>query len=229
MTAPSGPSGEGTTMTHTTYTDRSRVESFQRCNRLRFLQYHEAGVGLEPARQSLPLAVGLAVHKGLETLLRASMTTMSPETAEHDAVAAALADFATHRSALALDTAEEAARATSALGVSMTEQLAATAVDLGMSPDDPSLVALHDIQRNAAAEFDEWLWQEQAALCEGLVRAYARRRLLPLLEEFEVLEVEREGDWSLGLAWESLDLYEKNVHLGPTELRFMSQIGRAHV
>src|ERR1039458_1512099 len=91
--------GEGATMTNTKWTDRSRVESYQRCQRLRFLSYHEQGIGLEPARQSLPLAVGLAVHVGLETLLTdAQMAGDKPDLigymSEDKAVAAALSDFA---------------------------------------------------------------------------------------------------------------------------------------
>jgi hypothetical protein len=45
---------------------------------------------------------------------------------------------------------------------------------------------------------DRYLREELAALVEGMVRAYARRRWRPLLEQFEVLEVEREGEWKLG-------------------------------
>jgi hypothetical protein len=78
-----------------------------------------------------------------------------------------------------------------------------------MDPADPALASLLERQRNAGAEFEDWLWQEQAALVEGMVRAYARRRLRPLLEEFEVLEVEREGDWELAYikeeaSWDAL-------------------------
>jgi hypothetical protein len=50
----------------------------------------------------------------------------------------------------------------------------------------------------AATGVDDYLKLELAALIEAMVRAYARRRLKPLLEEFEVLEVEREGTWKLG-------------------------------
>jgi hypothetical protein len=45
---------------------------------------------------------------------------------------------------------------------------------------------------------EKFLETEQRALIEAMVRAYARRRLQPLLEEFEALEVEREGEWLLG-------------------------------
>lgn len=57
--------------------------------------------------------------------------------------------------------------------------------------------------------FDRYLRAEQGALVEAMMRAYMRRRLRPLLEEFQILEVEREGVWTLaevhqrgGLTWE---------------------------
>jgi hypothetical protein len=201
------------------YTDRSRIESYQRCNRLRFLSYHEAGLGLVPAKEPLALCVGKSVHVGLEHLLKGDD--------EDTAVKRALADFGQYQKAIALDTAELAAQATPSLE-SLPAQLAATAADLGLEAGDPSLVALHTQQRNAAAEYDEWLWREQAALVEGMVRAYARRRLRPLLEEFEVLEVEREGDWELADVFECGRCRDKDTHTEhETEhryaIRFMSR------
>jgi hypothetical protein len=249
----------------TVWTDRSRVETFQRCARLRFLSYHEGGLGLSPAKESLPLAVGKSVHKGLETLLRdtSAYVATAPSfpakpcwpsaftmgTIEDAAVAAALADFAPHRHGIALDLAEESARAATMdlKDAGLGAQLVATAADLGMDPADPALASLLERQRNAGAEFDDWLWQEQAALVEGLVRAYAKRRLRPLLEEFEVLEVEREGDWELaslvgddgywrcdhcGIAFHSPNLDTSDLLCGKckkgtlssgSELRFMSR------
>jgi len=173
-------------MTRTIFTDRSRIETYQRCARLRWLEYHEGGIGIAPAKKPLPLAVGGSTHVGLQHLLLGEP--------EDQAVAAALADFSLHKSALALDTTESAAM-TPAEG--FDAQVAAQARELGMSQDDPAIAELFQRQRNAAAEFDGWLYAEQAALVEGMVRAYARRRLRPLLEEFEVLEVEREGQWLL--------------------------------
>lgn len=52
------------------------------------------------------------------------------------------------------------------------------------------------VQQNESG-IDDYLKLELAALVEAMVRAYARRRLRPLLEQFEVLEVEREGSWRL--------------------------------
>ena len=224
-------------MTSTTYCDRSRIETYQRCARLRWLEYHQDGTGIQPARKSLALCVGGSVHKGLETLLRdgsamwehgdpairlpwGELSKVWTTTIEDDAVVAALADFATHRSALALDITEESALAAAIdpKDAGFSAQLVATAQELGMDPGDPALAELLGRQRNAAAEFDGWLWQEQAALVEGMVRASARRRLKPLLEEFQVLEVEQEGEWEL--ASSTSDSWHEYCD---TSLRFMSR------
>jgi hypothetical protein len=76
----------------------------------------------------------------------------------------------------------------------MRQQLAES---LGLPVEDAGLGALLSTQSGGRKVFDDYLWQEQSSLVEGMVRAYARRRLRPLLEEFEVLEVEREGEWEL--------------------------------
>lgn len=71
-----------------------------------------------------------------------------------------------------------------------------------LTSDESRLLAeieIHDQANEAAATgVDDYLRRELVALVEAMVRAYARRRLRPLLEEFEVLEVEREGTWKLG-------------------------------
>ena len=173
----------------TVWTDRSRTEQYQRCPRLRFLEYHEGPdhMGIQPSRKPLALCVGGSVHVGLEHLLLGMD--------EDAAVLAAIADFSQFKSALALDLAESTAMATPVEG--FDAQVAAQARELGLDESDPQVAELFARQRNAAAEFDAWLYAEQSALVEGLVRAYARRRLPVLLAEFEVLEVEREGQWLL--------------------------------
>jgi len=183
----------------TGYTDRSRIETFQRCPRSRFLQYHLGGLGIESASKPLPLAVGGAVHVGLEHLLLGD--------GEDVAVEHAVADLAQYRTALALDTTELASQQP----LDSTVALHDMALQLGMSVDDPALgqLGVVDIYTGAGARaFDNFLWQEQSGLVEGLVRAYARRRLAPLLEEYEVLEVEREGQWQLHVNYlKGLDLW----------------------
>jgi len=59
-------------MPQTLFTSRSAVLCYQRCRRLRYLEYYAGpeGIGLQPARKSSHLVVGGAVHAGLEVLLR---------------------------------------------------------------------------------------------------------------------------------------------------------------
>ena len=190
------------------FTDRSRTECYQHCARERYLRYHAGdGIGLEPAKKPLPLAVGGAVHRGLETLLRWSMTRSLDSfdewrpLAEDAAVCEAVTDLAQYKSALALPDMEADAMAkrpaTITADASFESQLEAQARDLGMAIEDVMALRGARTPQPGAGEFDEWLWKEQSGLVEGMVRAYARRRLLPLLTEFEVLEVEREGEWEL--------------------------------
>lgn len=164
------------------FTDRSRIETFQRCNRLRWLEYHQDGMGITSARKPLPLAVGGAVHVGLAELLKMGVAGPDPhhgQAVEDRAVVVALADFAQFQNALDVDQAEQ------------------YAIE-GGEVSDPTLAArMLELVKKGKTEFDSYLYEEQSALVEGMVRAYARRRLRPLLEQYEVMEVEREGSWLL--------------------------------
>jgi len=51
-------------------TSRSAIETFQRCPRKRFLEYHYDGRGIVPAVSYAPFSVGSAVHHGIELMLR---------------------------------------------------------------------------------------------------------------------------------------------------------------
>lgn len=183
------------------YVDRSRVESHQRCARLRFLEYHQNDIGITSKRKPLPLAVGSSTHVGLATLLEEGQklyaSTKEPygitftsqlRSLEDYAVKSALADFAQFQAQLDIDAAEQYAMEGPAL-------------------DDPELRAkMAALVAKGRSDFDIYLYREQAALVEALVRAYARRRLLPLLEQYEVLEVEREGQWLLS-DWQDAGTY----------------------
>jgi hypothetical protein len=170
-------------MTTRVYTDRSRCEQYARCPRSRWLAYHQDGMGITSARKSLPLAVGGAVHQGLAVLLRAMIGDEIPKLdetwrkLEDGAVKAALVDFAEFDAGrLETDVAET---------------------------DAQDLTAFDDVQKaRVRSDVDQYLYDEQRALVEAMVRAYARRRLRPLLEQYEVLEVEREGQWLLS-SWPS--------------------------
>lgn len=66
-------------------TSRTAVVTYQQCPRKRYLQFHYAGTGVEPRRQSIPLVWGSGIHKGVEGLLKG----LSPD----DAVSAALSEY----------------------------------------------------------------------------------------------------------------------------------------
>src|SRR5579864_2522474 len=191
-------------MTRRVWTDRSRIESYQRCRRLRLLQYSQDGTGIDGMNKPLPLAVGSSVHVGLAELLRGSMKPIYNMEdwlgLEETAVKAALADFAQHSATLELDTTEQSQMQpiAGAAGATTAEQLAES---LGLSPAEAGIDSLAQRVGHAQEQFNSYLIAEQSSLVEAMVRAYARRRLRPLLEQFEVLEVEREGTWLLSGNW----------------------------
>ena len=231
---------EESNMTQQVFTDRSRIITAQRCRRQRFHEYHdgEAGVGIVSARKPLPLAVGGAVHAGLAVLLAGGQRVWNAEAAFHlaipqwamleeDAVNVALMDFTEYAGKLDVDATERATFDALASGTPV--EASAEAESLA----DPAFVEYARRKSARAADaksaFDAYLYAEQSALVEALVRAYARRRLRPLLEEFEVLEVEREGTWLLS-EWISnvrtreLDIAVCSNDLLPdVELYFMSR------
>lgn len=206
-------------MPNSIFTDRSRIEVYQRCPRKRWLEYHQDGRGVTPAKTPLPLAVGGSVHAGLAELLASfvqhpekaedlcnGLMLAQMEALEDQAVGVALADFQQYtRAGLELDAFERAqmgpaqARAISQDGSTFEQQLVAQARAMGMSDAEVAQyeAALRQSQTRGAGDFEKYLEAEQYALVEAMVRAYARRRLRPLLEQFEVLEVEREGEWKL--------------------------------
>lgn len=205
------------------FTDRSRIELQQRCPRARFLTYHQNGKGVVPVKTPLPLAVGGSVHAGLAYLLMSAqklwdqadrawdLNPKALEWMEDEAVRVALADFQQYTQAgLELDAFERAQMGPAQPSGGTTppgtfeEQLVAQARALGMNDAEVAQYEAALRQNRAAGAggmegFEKYLEAEQSALVEALVRAYARRRLRPLLEQFEVLEVEREGEWKLSM------------------------------
>ena len=194
-------------MTQRIYTDRSRVQTADRCKRRRLLEYHWNGTGIVPSRMPLPLAVGIAEHAGQAVLVwdgqqavyKYGDVDQVPLVAwrevEDNAVHAALLEFSQFSQSMEVDTTESAAMQPTPAADVFQQQVVAQARELGM--DEGAIAGLARDPAVARSEFDRYLAAEQAALVEGMVRAYARRRLQPLLSQFEVLEVEREGEWKL--------------------------------
>lgn len=261
------------------YTDRSRVIAAQRCRRLRWLSYHEGkdgvGLGLEPAKKSIHLVVGGAVHAGMEVLLRDGQAAIDlaagetldaklanvfdvagengktvARTIEDRAVRAALVALAEDigTAGVELD-AEEAAAVAAAAGAggieidfsgmmagsagpvapvvpaaAPPERMLASAdspiviefgglvpatiepasVAAGLAepftpqPDMGAVTVVPPSEGGGQQSESDYLREELSALVEGMVRAWSRRRWRGVLEQFEVMEVEREGEWKLG-------------------------------
>lgn len=198
------------------YTDRSRIVLSEKCERARLLQYHFAGTGIVPKRESVYTVVGGAVHGGLAHMIQEAQFlynanpllfgdiscpshNIRPDLAslsklEEDAVSVALMEYDNATQEGLELSGEELAALTPQAQEAHVQQLAAS---LGVSPEEAGLGSVADRVREVRSQFDGYLLAEQRALTEALVRAYCRRRLRPLLEQFEVLEVEREGSWLL--------------------------------
>ena len=202
------------------FTDRSRTQRYQRCNRARWHEYHdgEAQRGIVAKRQSMHLAVGSAFHVGAAHLLQVAADANDWTSAlcadrETEAVELALADFDSATAdglepgynelpEVAAQAAATAGAGGDGAGISSPAPFGAPVQDsafdfdgAGLSPE--MVTKLNEVQESGAAIFEAYLKAEQRALVEALVRGWARRRLRPLLEQYEVLEVEREGQWVL--------------------------------
>lgn len=99
-----------------------------------------------------------------------------------------------------------------------------------LSTPIPSAPVYEGIPRAAILSDEEYLRKELAALVEGMVRTWARRRWRATLEQFEVLEVEREGEWRLaefrshaGLTGHSADGNDCDDYCQHAEVRFQSR------
>lgn len=62
------------------YISKGRIETEAKCRRRYYYQYHFNKVGYDLSSPSLPLATGIALHKGMEALLRSAMA--SPQDAQ---------------------------------------------------------------------------------------------------------------------------------------------------
>jgi hypothetical protein len=141
----------------TVYSDRSRLLTYQHCNRERYLEYHLLGTGVRRNRIAIPLMTGIVVHTGRAHMLN-QIIDLGPECVRPDlkvdvdaAVKAALDEY--------------------------KAELANRGLDVELGEDAQAVV------------------DEQVALTEGLLRAYAKAGLPRLLEQYRVLEVEREDLW----------------------------------
>lgn len=215
------------------FSDRSRIETYQHCKRRRWHEYHEASGGITPKRKPLPLAVGGSVHEGQAVLLERGQALwlrgsehepMGWMDIEEAAVKSALEDFSQFSQHLQVDLSEQAGLEG---GINTLEAQLLKSLGYGEHTTDEQVSKLAEMRERSINAFDRYLFEEQSALVEGLVRAYARRRLRPLLDQYEVLEVEREGEWLLsesGGGRADINFGEGTTHFSPGfELWFMSR------
>lgn len=154
--------------------DRSRMMTGQACAQKRFLQYHWQGTGVESTYVSEDLELGSAVHAGLEAMLRGAVEYRIND--GNDAVA--YADIG-------------------------SEEYAKTAYDSMIESGKKGLsIQDNDLFCNESPEISQLLIEEQANLAYALVWTFGRRRLSSLLERYEVVAVEPEICWLVGMAQE---------------------------
>lgn len=132
----------------TTYTDRSRILTYQRCKRERLLEYHSLGTGVRTRKMIIPLTTGIAIHDGVTRLLKG------------EDIEQAIKET--------LDT--------------YTKEVKKRGLEIR---DD---------------EDELFVFNEQLTLIEALIRVYEKIQLSKILEEYEVLEVEKEIIYPLTLS-----------------------------
>jgi hypothetical protein len=77
-------------MTQQAFSDRSRILTYQRCNRQRYLEYEWDGTGVRKMKMAVPLATGIYTHVGFAALLQGVFV----DQAVKDALGAYDAEFA---------------------------------------------------------------------------------------------------------------------------------------
>lgn len=192
------------------WTDRSRMLTYRRCPRMRWLTYHAGGTGLVPAKKSLALVMGTFVHEGLAGLLRQvqglEADGHNPQLGiaadwayiEESAVQVALDGWDKYVAEVGVPELESSESLPAPVPVaSLTPAQAAADFNMPLGIDVEGLDLYSRAQLRNQSAFEDYTRAEQRALLEGMIRAYARRRLKPLLAEYEVLEVEQEGEWKL--------------------------------
>ena len=183
------PHGEAAVVVKTDYfTDRSRTQLYQRCHRARWWENEYQRRGIVPKRLSLHLIVGSAFHAGAAYLLReAGMQQDTGADLEDRAVNAALREFDSLSTDGIESDFESEAMALATLGVTTTDTVPESAFQPVHQAESAFPTGLEGAQ--------SYLRAEMRALTEALVRVFARRGLSRLLEQYIVLEVEREGKW----------------------------------
>lgn len=165
------------------FTDRSRIESYQRCPRQRFIGYHMLGTGIRPDRINIDILVGSAVHRGMECLLLDVINDREVGGADLEKAVKVAIDYFNNEinsSQFGDDDLGEGDE-----GSGLSNDLNANI--LGLSQEQLQTLSNQDT-------FVKRMVDENRALVELLIRAWfhAPMGLRWFLSEYSVVEVERE-------------------------------------
>jgi len=164
-----------------TYIDRSRMKAYKACPRLRFLEYHCQGTGIRLSKENIFLSTGSAIHQGIELLLRGE-------------------------SVYCFECGFNSTLLQKGINCPICEK-DSKYIQLAIINDIDSCVkvATHEYTKlisKKELELDKnenqlFVMQEQRALIEGLIRAFYIVHYPILIDEYEVLDTEREIELEL--------------------------------
>lgn len=147
------------------YTSRSAIEDYQKCPRLRYWRQFYNGTGIAPVRKSIPLSTGTCIHAGVEYLFKwaKEMQGKGPD------------NWFQYIKDLEYETAIENA-------VTLAKK---TYYDLVYEAGFTGPGITNDINQ-------KFTYNEQVALTEALIRAWAMKELPAILKEYEIVGTEKE-------------------------------------
>jgi len=156
------------------YISRSAVETDRRCPRSRFLGYLFDGRGLDRTELSIPLATGSNVHKGLEIILKDLKQAEHKFNLTENGKRQSFSEVFNPKSKWFKKVVNVA--------VGTAKAIYRTELETRGFIKEPG----------ALNEFDEYTINEQEALVEALIRAFAIQVVPTLIKEYKIVDIERE-------------------------------------
>ena len=154
------------------HASRSRYETFQRCQRLGYLQYHFDGKGITRKGKSMFLTTGTYTHLGLEMLLKETKKKNAlPSVADLDYIIAQV------REKYRFDVFQTRS------GAELAEKITSSGFDL--SDEGP----LTDFEWHKA---QLWVLAEQSALVEAFIRVFYHKILVEWWRDYKIVMVEKD-------------------------------------
>jgi len=148
------------------FTSRSAIEDYQKCPRLRWWRQFALGRGISPSKKSIPLSTGSCIHAGVEYLFRWAKEIKLEVGSSRETFNCSQLEY---ESAI-----ENAVSASRKLYHDLVFDAGFTGV--GVSGDIN----------------EKFTYNEQVALTEALIRAWAMKELPSILAEYEIVGTEKE-------------------------------------